>query len=32
MDEEKAVKYFQLAAAQNHADAQYNLGTLQAYT
>ncbi len=29
-DEKKAVEYYQLAAAQNHADAQCNLGTLRA--
>jgi TPR repeat protein len=29
-DEKKAVEYYQLAAAQNHAKAQFNLGTLQA--
>ncbi len=29
-DEKKAVEYYQLAAAQNHAEAQFNLGTLPA--
>jgi TPR repeat protein len=27
-DERKAVEYYQLAAAQNHATAQHNLGAL----